>query len=212
MKNFICSVAITVGVLLFAGNAFGQKAIKVARSADKAKPRAAADAKTTAASAAVKPIVIMSSRHKATCLKVIGDKIGNVEVTDITKSNHKLSELLSDKLTVLIFWQEQSLPAMEQFRRIPVEILGSYAKHRVKVITANVGGGLEQTRKITGDAADKIVSLVDSDSKLFQQFAKSHIPRTYLLDKDGKILWFDMEYSKSTRRELNAAIDYYLAK
>jgi hypothetical protein len=36
------------------------------------------------------------------------------------------------------------------------------------------------------------------------------LPRTYLLDSSGKILWFDLEYSRSTRRELNQAIRYVL--
>ena len=65
-------------------------------------------------------------------------------------------------------------------------------------------------KKITGDGADKIVSLVDSNSKLFGQVAKSHVPRTYVLDKDGKILWFDLEYSQSTRRSLTNALTYFL--
>ncbi len=32
------------------------------------------------------------------------------------------------------------------------------------------------------------------------------MPRTYLVDSQGKILWFDMEYSRSTRRDLRDAI------
>lgn len=213
MKNFTYSVVTVAGLLLLSSVTYGQTTIKVARSADKAAPHAAnAPAAKAIASAAVKPIVIMSSKHKETCLKMIGDKIQDVDVTDIANSNHKISKLLSDKLTVLIFWQERSLPAMEQFRRIPIDVLGSFAKHRVKVIAANVGGDVAKTRKITGDAADKIVSLVDKDAKLFQQFATSRMPRTYLLDNEGKILWFDIEYSQSTQRELNNAINYYLTK
>ena len=55
-----------------------------------------------------------------------------------------------------------------------------------------------------------LVSLVDSDSKLFLQFATARVPRTYVLDKDGKILWFDIEYSQSTRRDLANALTYFL--
>lgn len=197
---------------LLGGLAHGQQPVKVARSKDKANSRTTIKRATEkdAASALVKPKVVMSSGHRATCLKVIGDKIDDATVTDIKGSDHKLSKLLSDKLTVLVFWNQQSLPAMEQFRRIPVEILGSYAKHRVKVIAANVGGTMEDTRRITGDGADKIVSLVDTDAALFKQFANSRVPRTYLLDKDGNILWFDLEYSRSTKRELDGALNYYL--
>lgn len=197
--------------LLACSVAISQEAVKVARSGDKVAPRAPVVKRINKlASPITKPSVVMSAGHKSTCLKSVGDTIADATVTDIKGSDHKLGELLSDRFTVLIFWAETSRPAMEQFRRIPIDVLGSFAKHRVKVITANVGGDVASTRRITGDAADKIVSLVDKDSNLFRQFASSRIPRTYLLDKSGKILWFDIEYSRSTQRELNNALNYYL--
>ena len=36
-------------------------------------------------------------------------------------------------------------------------------------------------------------------------------PRVYVLDAEGKIVWFDIEYSVSTRRELRAAVESLLA-
>ena len=52
--------------------------------------------------------------------------------------------------------------------------------------------------------------LVDADRAYFRQVATEKLPRTYLLDRNGKILWFDLEYSRSMRRELQNAIQYYL--
>ena len=158
-----------------------------------------------------KPNVLLSKAHRDTCLKFINDKIDpNTTVTDINGSDHKLINLLSDRLTVLIFWKEESVLGLEQFRRIPVDVLATFASHRVKVIAANVGGDLASTKRITGDGADKIDSLVDRQGTLFQQFATAEVPRTYVLDKDGKILWMDLEYSQSTRRSLANALTYYL--
>ena len=158
-----------------------------------------------------RPIVLLSEAHKKTCRKLVGDTIDAVEVTDIQGTRHKLRDLLSDELTVLIFWNEKSIPAMEQFRRIPVDILGTFASYRVKVIAAHVGGDVARTRILTGDAADKIVSLVDADEKLFHEFAESRVPRTYVLDKEGRILWFDIEYSFSAVRALSNALTFFLA-
>jgi|GEM_PF-3949999 len=192
--------------VLLAGD---QQPIKVARSTSKAKSLSPKDA-ARSTSAIARPEVILSAGHKATCVKLVGDKIGDLTVTDINSTKHKLNKLLSDKLTVLVFWNDNSRAGVEQFRRIPVEILAPFAKHRVKVIAANVGGDLEKTKMLTGDAADKIVSLVDADQSLFKHFAKSRVPRTYLLDKNGKVLWFDIEYSQSMQRELENALHYYL--
>jgi len=158
------------------------------------------------------PRVLLSDAHKKTCRKLVGDTIDPIEVTDIEGTPQILNDLLSDQLTVLIFWSQNSIAALEQFRRIPVDVLATFASYRVKVIAVNVGGNLARTRIMTGDAADKIVSLLDSDSKLFHQFAESRVPRTYLLDKDGHILWFDIEYSQSTVRSLSNALTFFLTK
>jgi hypothetical protein len=40
--------------------------------------------------------------------------------------------------------------------------------------------------------------------------ATEHLPRTYLLDAEGRILWFDLEYSRATARELINALHFFL--
>ena len=47
---------------------------------------------------------------------------------------------------------------------------------------------------------------LDADGNAFAQVGSQKLPRTYLLDPTGKILWFDIEYSLGTRRELNQAL------
>ena len=49
--------------------------------------------------------------------------------------------------------------------------------------------------------------LLDADSKAFSQIGAAALPRVYVLDTDGKIVWFDIEYSEATRRELRQTLD-----
>lgn len=156
------------------------------------------------------PKVLLSEGHKKTCLKRVGDELGDFTLKNINGESVKLNEQLSDELTVLIFWTQNSVSGYEQFRRIPVDILGKFAAYRVKVVAVHVGGSVEETKRLTGDAGDKIVSLVDTDSKLFNAFAAAHIPRTYVLDKDGRIAWLDLEYSEGSRRSLTNALTYFI--
>ena len=58
----------------------------------------------------------------------------------------------------------------------------------------------------------KLPVLLDSDGKYFDKLASAKVLRTYLLDSAGKILWFDVEYSRSTRRDLLAAIEVALTE
>ena len=94
-----------------------QDAIKVARSKEKANrkpPRVAKKAAPPIVSGPRTPKVVLSEGHKATCVKFVGDSIGDPIVTDINKTQHKLKDLLSDKLTVLIFWNDNSRAGFEQ--------------------------------------------------------------------------------------------------
>ena len=113
-------------------------------------------------------------------------------------------------LTVIVFWTSGNVPALEQFQRLTSDVWSSWAGAGVGVIAINVGDDIELVRDLTGDAADKIASLVDEDGSVFAKFATSMLPRTYLVDDQGKILWFDLEYSRSTRRELQNALTHYL--
>ena len=156
------------------------------------------------------PRVVLSESHRKTCRATTGDVVPDFTVMDIEGTHHQLARLLSDRLTVVLFWTEQSAAGMEQFRRLPVDVLADFADRGVSVIAVNVGGEVARVRELTGDAADKIVSLVDTDRALFHQLATSLLPRTYVLDKDGSILWFDIEYSQSTQRDLVQALTFFL--
>ena len=49
--------------------------------------------------------------------------------------------------------------------------------------------------------------LLDPKGAYFAQLAKDRrMPRTYLIDANGRILWFDVEYSRFTRRDLVQSI------
>jgi peroxiredoxin len=59
----------------------------------------------------------------------------------------------------------------------------------VELALERAGAGFPQLLDESGDAA----SLVGS----------TKLPRIYVLDPQGKVVWFDIEYSLATRRELH---------
>jgi hypothetical protein len=52
--------------------------------------------------------------------------------------------------------------------------------------------------------------LLDADGQALEQVATGLLPRTYLLDAEGRVLWFDLEYSRGQRLGLNNAVYYQL--
>ena len=61
-------------------------------------------------------------------------------------------------------------------------------------------------RATTDKAGAKFSMLHDADGKAFAAVGKDKLPRVYLVDPQGKVLWFDLEYSLTTRRELQQAL------
>jgi len=72
----------------------------------------------------------------------------------------------------------------------------------------------EVVAKLAEDAGATTVLpiFLDPGGTYFAQVATEKPPRLYLLDGQGKILWFDLEYSETTRQQLGQAIQVVLGE
>ncbi len=154
------------------------------------------------------PRVVMSRGHEQTCLVGVGDAMPDLKLTRSNGEPVTMGELQGEALTVVVFWTNRFAFAREQFARLAEEVALPYQHLGLKVIAVNVGDPVEQ---IEPDAMtrESVVCVHDRDGAAVAQVAESKLPRTYLLDRDGRILWFDIEYSRTTRRQLRNAIFYH---
>jgi hypothetical protein len=77
-----------------------------------------------------------------------------------------------------------------------------------------VGGDAKAVHEVVRTGAVKYPVVLDSDGTALALVAADKprlMPRTFLLDKTGKILWFDIEYSRTTRRDLHQALRFLLS-
>ena len=100
--------------------------------------------------------------------------------------------------------------ALWQLDDLSADVIEVYKDNGVQVVAICVKAELADV----GTALEKVeVSypiLVDEDGSAFAQVATTHLPRTYVLDSNGKILWFDLGYARETRRQMDQAIRYGL--
>ena len=156
------------------------------------------------------PRVSMSQLHASTCLVKTGDTMPGIELTDLDGVSRKLKDLSGSNLTVVVFWNTQFAFAREQFARLVHEVVDPFGPLGVNVVTINSGDDPEVVGAIAMASATKLVNLIDVDGIALALVSTEKLPRTYLLDASGTILWMDIEYSLSTRRELENAIWYHL--
>ena len=156
------------------------------------------------------PEVIMSRQHEDMCRVKVGDAMPEVKLPDIAGKEQTLSALRGERLTLVAFWRVDDVDSRQLLIDLEPDFVKRYARYGMKVVTIGCGRPAEETARHTNGTALPV--LVDADGGVLNRLATGHVPRLYLLDAAGKIVWLDLEYSLSTRRHLDQAIRAALGK
>jgi peroxiredoxin len=152
------------------------------------------------------PEVNLPAALAKTCLVKVGDSMPDAELTNLEGKGVALRSSLGKKLTVVLFWQSENMYSTQALGRLEEDVAKPFAEKGVRAIGVSVKDSPEAARKAIEEAGAKYVNLLDPKGVHFAKVATEKIPRVYLLDAAGKILWFDTEYSSSTQRDLERAI------
>ncbi len=154
----------------------------------------------------------MSDEIRAGCLVKVGDVMPAAELVSFAGEKHTLESQYGKRLTVLCFWtigekRRAQLLAQAALQDLAKEIAGPFEAEGVRVVAVNVGDAVADARRHVEAAGVMLPCLSDAKGELFARLAKDRkMPRVYLLDAKGKILWFDVEYSRSSREDLTQGI------
>lgn len=158
------------------------------------------------------PVVLLSAYHAATCIVGIGDRFPEFSLPDEQGRPKSSVDVLSKSLNVVVLWDAENPQGREQFQRLEHDLVKPYGPSGIGVVAINVGDTPQTVTALAAETNATFPLLLDSHRELFAKVAKSRLPRTYLVDREGRILWFDLEYSRSSRRELLNAIHYHFDK
>jgi hypothetical protein len=164
---------------------------------------------TTVPTVIHEPRVWLSEEHKKICVVGVGDTMPEMRLTRESESV-SLKEELSDTCTVVVFWSVTNPFAVEQFTHLAADIVEPFAAAKLKAVAVHVGEPQDVYAELCSNCGENVTCLIDADKSNFAKIATRKLPRTYLLDAQGKIIWFDIEYSRSTRHELLNAVQYQL--
>lgn len=163
------------------------------------------------------PEVHLTEALQATCLVDVGDAMPDGELTDPSGQKQSLADLRGKKLTLVVFWTRGStefsaMAAEMRLEDLQKDVYEPYADKGVQVIAVNEGDEAGVVQKMAAEAGANYPVLLDPDGALFAEVATERLPRPYLLDAEGKILWFDLEFSPITRDKLMQAISVALGE
>ena len=156
----------------------------------------------------VMPEVALSEAAEEECRGIReGKPMPEIELADLEGASQSLHGLFGETLTVVLFWQsgEESYDrtdAEDALWYLGEKIAGPLGERGVRVVSINVGDSAEVAGERLAAAEVSLPTLLDSDRELFSQVATTELPRVYLLDPEGVILWFDPEFSETSRDHL----------
>ncbi len=137
------------------------------------------------------------------CRVRVGDQLPVMKLPLAKGGEADLASLRGKQATVVLFWQDDPWMSATALRDLATEITPSED-------VAVVGIAVRQPSAELASAVEKsgaeFTQLVDSDGKAFERVGMTKMPRVYVLDGSGKIVWFDIEYSQSTSRELQQTL------
>ena len=156
------------------------------------------------------PKVQMSVGHAAMCKVKVGDAFPDAALADLAGKQKKLSELRGQKLTVVLLWSDKLVFGREALADMLSTVLTPYQKLGVNVVAIDVNDPAATVAKAASAEKDMFPVLLDPKGDYFAKVGTGKLPRIYLLDPQGKILWFDIEYGRTVRRDLQQAIRFKL--
>ena len=149
----------------------------------------------------------LSKREEALCKVKVGDTMpDDFDFRKSAAAPPKLADLLGKKATVVVFWKGDRRMALEELADLGPDVIEPFGKDGVAVVGIAVNESAESAQEALTKAGAKFTNLLDADGKAFAQVGSERLPRTYVLDPNGKIVWFDIEYSLTTRRELGQTL------
>lgn len=166
---------------------------------------ATASAPTVVANAKM-PTIFLSDTHAKTLKVKVGDAFPNFKLADASNKQQSLDELRGKRATLVFFWQMSEPLAREQFRDMQDQILKAYGSIGVNVVAINSAEAPATTKPLVDSVKPTFPVLYDANGEFFKQVGAGSLPRTFLIDPQGKILWLDIEYSRTTRRQMQEAI------
>ena len=157
------------------------------------------------------PTVVLSDDHAAASKIGVGDAMPPLVLQDLQGDEQALADLRGEKLTIVVFWTAQQALAKELFERLGIIAADRYSGLGVNVVAVNVGDNRQTVEQLNEQHGGSFACLLDPKGEALAQVATEILPRIYLLDGAGRVVWFDLENSRFMRRALHNAVRYYLS-
>jgi thiol-disulfide isomerase/thioredoxin len=137
-------------------------------------------------------------RERETTLISAGEQSADFTVTMADGAKIKLSDL-KGKVVLLNFWATWCGPCMMEFNEIPATIIDRFKDQKFVFLPISRGETREVVQKKMGQLKAKGIIFnvgIDSKKDIYNLYAKEFIPRNFIIDQKGKVVYTSIGYDE----------------
>ncbi|MDD3052228.1 MAG: TlpA disulfide reductase family protein [Candidatus Cloacimonetes bacterium] len=130
---------------------------------------------------------------------------------DINGNMVKISDFMNDSIIILDFWASWCTPCK---RALPAlnEIHQNYDKVNVLAVTIDKPKDQSKSKNFVKSQKFDFITLFDTNTDLSKHYNVTTIPRTFILNPQGEILYDHTGYTRGDESKYKEIIDAFLEK
>ena len=142
---------------------------------------------------------------EATTLVKVGEIAPDFSVEMLDGRVIKLSELRG-KVVMVCFWATWCPPCRQEMAHLQEGVIDHFAGKNLVVLPISRGEKREVVEKFITDNGYTFGVGLDPERAIYDQYASNFVPRTFIINKRGKVTYRVAGYDEETAKAVNAAI------
>lgn len=142
---------------------------------------------------------------EATTLVKVGEIAPDFSVEMLDGRVIKLSELRG-KVVMVCFWATWCPPCRQEMAHLQEGVIDHFAGKNLVVLPISRGEKREVVEKFITDNGYTFGVGLDPERAIYDQYASNFVPRTFIINKRGKVTYRVAGYDEETAEAVNAAI------
>ena len=147
----------------------------------------------------------MAAEIEASTLVKEGDTAPDFTVEMLDGSKITLADLKGN-VVLVNFWATWCPPCREELSHVQAEIIDRFADKPFRMIAISRGEQRAKVEKFIADNGYTFPVGLDPEQSIFGLFATNYIPRNFLIDAEGKVVFVGVGYDETEFAHLKNAI------